>query len=75
VTDEQIEAIYRATPKCIDGTFNFVDFGRAIEKAARAQAIEEAARLIEPRQPPEHWTDYARIRAEAATNIRALKGE
>lgn len=39
--------------------------------AARARAIEEAAQRIEPKSPIHDWTD-ARIRADAAFEIRAL---
>ncbi|HEX7892558.1 MAG TPA: hypothetical protein VF447_00110 [Terriglobales bacterium] len=48
------------------------EFARAVEKASRAEAFEEAAKLIEPRNAPDDWTDYAKIRAEAADAVRAL---
>lgn len=51
------------------------DYERAEHAAAekaRADALEEAAQRIEPRNPPSDWTDFAKIRAEAAQAIRAL---
>lgn len=38
----------------------------------RASILEEAARRIEPRNEPHDWTDYAKVRAQAAQEIRAL---
>jgi hypothetical protein len=43
-----------------------------LRAAARREALEDAARRIEPRNEPDDWTEYARIRAEAAAAIRAL---
>jgi hypothetical protein len=36
------------------------------------QALEWAAQRIEPRNAPDDWTEYAKVRAEAAREIRAL---
>ena len=46
-------------------------------KAARVQALEEAAKLVEPSNmdTPNDWTYYASIRAECATAIRRLGEE
>ncbi|MDN7489456.1 hypothetical protein QZM35_22695 [Burkholderia sp. AU45274] len=33
LTLEEVEALWEKTPKCIDGTFNFVGFAAAIEAA------------------------------------------
>lgn len=41
-------------------------------QASYAAALEEAAALIMPSNPPDDWTEYAKIRAEAAEQIRAL---
>lgn len=42
--------------------------------AARASALEEAAKSVEPSNmdTPSDWTEYAKIKAEAAETIRAL---
>jgi hypothetical protein len=44
----------------------------AVWQASRRAALEEAAQRIEPRNPPDDWTEYAKIRAEVAATIRAL---
>jgi hypothetical protein len=41
-------------------------------KAGEAAALERAAQLIEPTNPPDDWTEYARIKAECAAAIRKL---
>lgn len=40
--------------------------------AAEAAAIERCAAMVEPKNPPDDWTEYARIKAECANAIRAL---
>jgi hypothetical protein len=49
--------------------------GRPVDalRAYTASVLEEAARAVEPRNAPEDWTEYARIKAECADRIRALK--
>jgi hypothetical protein len=44
-------------------------------QAAGRAALKAAAELIEPRNPRDDWTEYARIRGEAADAIRALAKE
>lgn len=39
---------------------------------AERQALERAAKRIEPSNDPSDWTDCAKVRAEAAQQIRAL---
>jgi hypothetical protein len=40
----------------------------------RNETVEECAKVIEPQNPPSDWTEYAKIRAAAATDIRQLAG-
>lgn len=47
-------------------------YGAAVERAAEAAAIERCAAMVEPKNPPDDWTEYARIKAECANAIRAL---
>jgi hypothetical protein len=49
-----------------------VDDAWAGWQAAEAAALERAAKLIEPTNPPDDWTEYARIKAECAAAIRKL---
>lgn len=49
-----------------------MDLMRMAWQASRAVALEEAAKRIEPRNAPDDWTDYAKVRAQAASDIRAL---
>jgi hypothetical protein len=59
-----------------------IDKGLPCEKAAdiairhianaRAEALEEAATRIMPKNKPSDWSEYAKIRADAAESIRAL---
>jgi hypothetical protein len=83
---EKFEAAYRESYPNVcalfPGKFDQDDFGEyeqsAVEvawqmwQASRRAAIEEAAKRIEPRNPPDDWTEYAKIRAESAAAIRAL---
>jgi hypothetical protein len=55
--------------------FDAVGFARAIEQASRRAALEEAAAAIYPHNRSADWTEYAKIRAEAAASIRALATE
>jgi hypothetical protein len=53
-------------------TGSVYEFAKAVAQASRRAALEEAAKSIEPRNATDDWTEYARIRAEAAASIRAL---
>lgn len=43
-----------------------------IASEAGRKALERAAEKIEPRNDPSDWTEHAKVRAEAAAQIRAL---
>jgi hypothetical protein len=45
----------------------------AAAQPSRAEVLEDAASLIEPKNGPNDWTEYAKIKAECAAAIRALK--
>ncbi len=44
-------------------------------RAVRDEALEEAARKLEPTNPKNDWTEYARIRVDCASAIRAMKDQ
>jgi hypothetical protein len=44
---------------------------RAYGAACAAHERERCAKLIEPTNPPEDWTEYAKIKAQCAAAIRA----
>jgi hypothetical protein len=46
---------------------------RVHSAASRAEVLEQAASLIEPKNEPSDWTEYAKIKAECAAAIRAIK--
>jgi hypothetical protein len=84
-TREQIERelesalIDGGVSDALDVAHEYVDRILALPRAAmidpaqiRREALEEAAREIEPRNDPSDWTEYARTRADAARAIRSL---
>ncbi len=68
LTDAEIIAIRDEHLPSQGEPFDCLAFGRAIVAAT----IERCAKEIEPRSPPEDWTEYAEIKAECAAAIRAL---
>lgn len=63
------EVISKSTIKRLwEQTRTVEEFAREIER----RTLERAAALIAPKNEPDDWTDWARVRYEAACQIRSL---
>jgi hypothetical protein len=75
ISREEIKKIFKEIHPDADYSFQVesVSFAKYIADIAYNRAIDDAVILIYPKNQEFDWTEYAKIRAHAATEIRALK--
>ncbi|ESS41347.1 hypothetical protein SY91_02136 [Burkholderia cenocepacia] len=57
LSQEEAEAIFEATPKCIDGTFNFIGYAAALESALLEKLCGEPIYQTRWSSPYTVWGD------------------